>query len=131
MSRAVFLVVRYGSFAPPLATHCSAMVVAVSACFATSPGPCAYLEKTLVICSGDRSQLTGVLCPTPRGSKPIRSYDFNRLAGAPPPASAAGIPSPAAPGPPGLSSSTPRRRPGSLLRIRETAISMVLPFGSW
>ncbi len=75
MSRAVFAVVMYGSRSAVFdVVHCAARLFAVAACFDTSAalpglgGSAAISPWSLV-----EPQLTGVLWPTPRGSKPITS----------------------------------------------------------
>jgi hypothetical protein len=75
MSRAVFAVVVCGSIDAVFeAVHCFAMVRAFPAACATSAAVCAYGGKLPRFrCAGVRSQVTGALRPTPRGSKPIRS----------------------------------------------------------
>ncbi len=75
MSRAVFAVVVWGSIhAVSDAAHCSAMPRAYRASRATSTGPWAYVGNApRFSCVGVRSQVTGALRPTPRGSMPMRS----------------------------------------------------------
>lgn len=75
MSRAVFAVVVCGSIhALSDAAHCSAIPRAYRASRATSPGPWAYVGYAPRFSwSVVRSQVTGVLRPTPRGSMPMRS----------------------------------------------------------
>ncbi|GAA0577910.1 hypothetical protein GCM10009534_09960 [Kribbella sandramycini] len=79
-------------------------------------------------CPCANPQLTGADNPTPRGSIPTTSYRFSTLAGIPNVASSAGIDNPAAPGPPGFVSSTPRLA-GLLLTSRDTMMSIVAPPG--
>lgn len=82
-----------------------------------------------VLLLGVRPQETGLLSPTPRGSKPMRSYVARAASGSicrmP-----SGMESPGPPGPPGLESRTPWRLPGSVLLIRDIARSSCLPSGA-
>lgn len=75
MSRAVLAVVVCGSIhAVRESPHCSAIFRAFPASRVTSAAVCAYGGKLpRHCCSCVRSQVTGVLRPTPRGSKPMMS----------------------------------------------------------
>ena len=107
--------------------HCLAIARALVMSGSIEP-PAPGYGNPLVSLGSDSPQLIGELCPTPRGSKPTRSY-WSRIAGARVAAISPGMSRPASAGPPGFSTSTPRRLPGSAVAIRETSAVMVLPRG--
>ncbi len=82
-----------------------------------------------MFCSASVSpQVIGLEAPTPRGSKPIRSY-WSRTSLGISSFIISGRSSPEPPGPPGLSSMAPCRAAGFSLFIRDIARSIVAPRG--
>ncbi len=125
MSRAVLRVVMYGSTEPAFSRHFSATVRA----HVTSEAKVSGRYGRSKFCSLSSSpQVIGLLAPTPRGSKPMRSYWSRTSLGI---ASfiSRGRSRPEPPGPPGLNSMAPCRLAGFSLFSRDMARSIVRPSG--